>query len=179
MHRRQFLKLGLVGSAVLSATSLTAVLSGCTDTVNQSGEWKVLRTSDRVFFTAIAPVMLKGSLPQNPQARAEGIQVMLRNIDQGIWLQGPHNQKQLTDLLNLLNFAPARYATTGVWDRWEDANEADIEAFLNRWRDSSLGLFNLAFNGLNKLMCVTWFSQPMAWPAIGYPGPKFPELLTR
>lgn len=177
MNRRNFLKLGAASSAALTATSLTATLSGCSETLPASSDWLVLRENDRTFLAAVAPVMLKGSLPTEAQAKQQGINSMLKTIDLGIFKLGPHNTKQLMDLFNLLNFGLSRGLTTGVWSKWENASEEEIENFLNRWRDSSLGLFNLAYNGLNKLMCATWYGQPAAWSQVGYPGPLYPDVL--
>ena len=177
MNRRDFLKLSAAGSAALTATAFTATLSGCSESLPSNSQWKVLREKDRIFLSAVAPVMLKGSLPEDTQARQQGINVMLKNIDVGISKLGPHNSKQISDLFTLLNFGLSRGLTTGVWSSWENASENEIENFLNRWRDSSVGLFNMAYNGLNKLMCATWFGQSAAWQNVGYPGPLYPDVL--
>lgn len=177
MNRRDFLKLGAASSAALTATSLTATLTGCTESLSANSEWKTLRDSDRLFLTAIAPVMLKGSLPTEAVAKQQAISNMLQTIDTAIFKLGPHNSKQMMDLFNLLNFGLSRGLTTGVWSKWENASFEEIDNFLNRWRDSSVGLFNLAFNGLNKLMCASWYGQAAAWPQVGYPGPLYPDIL--
>ena len=177
MNRRDFLKLGAAGSAALSATALTASLSGCSEPLPKNSQWKVLREKDRIFLSAVAPVMLKGSLPNDTHAQQQGINTMLQYIDIGISKLGPHNTKQISDLFTLLNFGLSRGLTTGVWSSWDNASETEIENFLNRWRDSSVGLFNMAYNGLNKLMCATWFGQPDAWQNVGYPGPLYPDVL--
>lgn len=177
MDRRQFLKLGAASSAVLTATSLTASLSGCSEPMPLNEKWQVLREGDRTFLRAVAPVMLKGALPEDTTARQLAIDNMLAYIDIAIFNLGPHNTKQMTELFDLLNFSLSRGLTTGVWSKWDKADEKEIENFLNRWRESSLSLFNLAYNGINKLMCATWYGQPASWDQIGYPGPLYPELL--
>jgi len=177
MNRRDFLKLSAAGSAALTATAVTATLTGCSESLPADGQWKVLREKDRILLSAIAPVMLKGSLPSEPKAKQTSIASMLPYIDAGIAKLGPHNAKQISDLFTLLNFGLSRGLTTGVWSSWENASEDEIENFLNRWRESSVGLFNVAYNGLNKLMCVTWFGQSAAWENVGYPGPLYPDVL--
>ncbi len=177
MDRRRFLKLGAASSAALTAVSLTATLSGCSETLPQGGSWKVLRESDRIFLVSITPVMLKGSLPEDKKAQASIINEMLINIDTAIFNLGPFNAKQMSELFDLLNFGLSRGLTTGVWSKWENASSEEIEHFLNKWRESSLGLFNLAYNGLNKLICATWFGHSASWQQAGYPGPLYPDLL--
>lgn len=177
MNRRNFLKLGAASSAALTATSLTATLTGCSESLPEGGEWKVLRASDRTFLRAVAPVMLKDCMPADKTVQQTAIDTMLPLMDKGIYSLGPHNAKQLADLFNLLNFGLSRSLTTGVWSKWEEASETEIDNFLNRWRESSLGLFNLGYNGLNKLMVATWFGQPLSWPSVGYPGPPYADAL--
>ncbi len=181
MDRRQFLKLGAASSAALTAVSVTATLSGCSEPLPLSPEngfqWQALRPSDRVFLSAVAPVMLKGALPEDPKARKLAINNILTNTDAGIFKLGPHNAKQMKELFDLLNFGLSRGLTTGVWSNWDKASEQEIENFLNRWRESSLALFNLAYNGINKLLCATWYGQSTSWQQVGYPGPLYPDVL--
>lgn len=177
MNRRDFLKLGAASSAALSAVGVTASLSGCTDTVEPNGNWKILTPSDGIMLSAIAPVMLKGSLPTDPNGQKAAITNILNTIDDGLSKFDPHNLKQVKDLCTLLTFGITRGLTTGVWSKWENASEADIEQFLERWRNSSVSLFNLGYNGLNKLLAASWYGQKEAWPKAGYPGPLYPDIL--
>ena len=177
MNRRGFLKLGAASSAVLTAAGLTATLTGCSESLPPSGQWQVLRESDRVFLAAVAPVMLKGSLPEEPAARQKALDVMLSYMDTAIFNLGPHNAKQMRDLFDLLNLGLSRGLTTGVWSAWDKASFDEIDNFLNNCRESSISLFNLGYNGLNKLLCATWFGQPESWAQVGYPGPPYPDIL--
>jgi len=177
MNRRNFLKLGAASSAALTATSLTATLTGCTQAAPSNGPWKTLRPDDIVFLKAVIPVMLKGSLPTDGKLRKEAISNSLNYIDIAIFNLGPHNAAQMHDLFNLLNMRVSRGLTTGVWSKWENASDEEIDNFLNNWRDSSVSLFNLAYNGINKLMCATWFGQPLSWDKLGYYLPATADLL--
>lgn len=177
MNRREFLKLGAASSAALTATSMTATLTGCTDAIEPNSNWKVLTPSERTLLAAIIPVMLKGSYPESSAEREAALNSILKTIDTGLSTFGPHNLKQVKELFTLLNFGLSRGLTTGVWSKWETASETEIENFLQRWRDSSVGLFNLGYNGLNKLIAASWYGQPQAWPTAGYPGPLYPDTL--
>ena len=177
MDRRNFLKLGLASSIALSGIGLTATLTGCSGSVPASSEWKVLREQDRIFLRSIAPAMLHGALPADDLARTQGIENMLRYMDLAIHNLGPHNEKQMTDLFMLVDMRVTRGLATGVWSKWQDASEADIDQFLNRWRNSSISLLRLAYNGLNKLMAATWYGQPAAWSSAHYPGPPHANIL--
>lgn len=171
MDRRQFLKLSLASSVALASTSAVVGLSGCSEAAPAADSgWLVLRESDRRLFATLMPVMLKGAFPSEAAAKNTATQTCLQFLDKAIYGLGSANAKQLTDLFNLLNFAPTRGLLAGVWHSWDQASEEEIENFLNRWRNSSLGLLNLGYNGLNKLVCAVWFGQPQAWPQVGYPG---------
>lgn len=177
MDRRSFLKLGAGSCVALSAVSLTASLSGCSESPSQDANWKVLRPADREFFAAIAPVVLKGAWPQDLNEQAQGLEWLMQKLDEVLFNLGPHNQKQMVDLFNLLNFTPSRGLTTGVWSKWSDATEADIDQFLNKWRESSLELFTLAYNGLSKLIIAIWYGKKEMGQVVGYPGPPYADIL--
>ena len=177
MDRRSFLKLGAASSATLTAVGLTASLSGCSETLPENGEWRVLKQQDRIMLSAIAPVMLKGSLPTDEKEQQTAINKILSVIDSVVFNLGPYNAKQMSDLFMLLNFGATRGLTTGVWSKWENASETEIENFITKWRESSLGLFNLGFNGISQLLIAAWFGQKETWQAIGYPGPPHADIL--
>lgn len=169
--------MGTGSCVVLSAVSISASLTGCSEAPSNDESWKVLRPADRDFFTAIIPVVLKGTWPESAEQQLLSMNEIMLNIDTALFNLGPHNQKQMIDLFNLLNFTPSRGLTTGVWSKWPEASEADIEQFLNKWRESSLGLLNLAYNGISKIIIAIWYGMPKIWDKVGYPGPLFPEIL--
>lgn len=178
MDRRNFLKLGLLGSAALTTVGITGTLVGCSDSASVTNStWKVLRAQDRTFFRSVAPVMLDGCLPVDKAAQTRAIESMVQNIDTAIFNLGPHSQKQMLDLFTLLDMKLTRGMATGVWSTWDKASAEDIDAFLHRWRDSSIGLFRLAYNGLNKLMSATWYGQSASWETVQYPGPPYADAL--
>lgn len=177
MNRRQFLQLGATSTVALTATSLTATLTGCSESLPSNSKYRVLRAKDREFIVAVAPVMLNGHFPTDPIQRETILHSMLLNIDTAIFKLGPHNQKQFKDLLNLLNFGLSRGLTTGVWSQWKNASEEEINHFLNRWRESGFELFNMAYNGLNKLMAATFYGHPIGWQLARYPGPPYADTL--
>ncbi len=46
-----------------------------------------------------------------------------------------------------------------------------MSAFLARWRDHRVALLQSGYQALHDLVAGAWYSDPSAWPAIGYPGP--------
>jgi hypothetical protein len=176
VDRRSFLKLGAASSAALTGISLTATLTGCTESLPENSDWKILREGDRTFLKAIFPLLMKGSLPTGTAAKEDALNKMLRCADGVVFKLDHHNQKQMIELFDLVNFSASRGLTTGVWSKWDEASDEEIEHFLNKWRESSIGLFNLAYNGLNRLACAGWFGLPESWQSVGYPGPRYANI---
>lgn len=170
LDRRDFLKLSLTGSAMLAAGGAVATLSGCSGRSEPPAQgYFFLRTADVTLFTALLPQLLS-SMPLD----AANFSEVLRRIDGACVLAQAPAQAQLRKLFDLLNTGLTRRLTTGVRGDWSHASAEDIRAFLQRWRNSSIGLFNASYRVLVKLACVSYFSLPVSRQVSGYPGPWAP-----
>lgn len=171
LDRRGFLKLGVAGSVVLGVAGFGGSLAGCGQRERSAAAGlHYLRDADVSLLRAVAPVMLKGLLAEGME-REKQLAEVLRRIDDAGRCAGPPAQRELTQLFDLLHLRPTRWLTTGIGAPWAQADAAEIEQFLRRWRRSSVGLFNAGYNALNKLCCVGYFGQPAGWTQTGYPGP--------
>jgi hypothetical protein len=167
LDRRAFLQIGLTGSVLLGIGGVAATLSGCGGKQAPPAKgYFFLRDADVVLFTALTPVLLKG-LPMDAKDQAE----VMRRIDGACLLTDAPAQVEVYKLFDLLNSGLTRRLTAGVNVPWEQASEEQIEAFLTRWRESSVGLFNSGYRVLGKLATVSYFCMPKSWAASGYPGP--------
>ena len=169
MDRRSFLKLSLAGSAALSAAGLTATLSGCGGGQAPATGFQFLRDADVSLFRALIPQVMD-SVPLDAATAAE----CLQRIDLGCLLLGPPAQAELRKLFDLLNTGLLRRLSTGVSKPWERASAEEIQAFLVRWHDSGVSLFNAGYRALVKLVCVSYFCMPVSRKLSGYPGPWAP-----
>ena len=77
----------------------------------------------------------------------------------------------LAQLLSLLALAPARWALLRSASSWPQSSIADVQAFLDRSRDSRVTLFRAAYDAFHQLIFAAWYGSPSAWAAIGYAGP--------
>ncbi|MBM7062396.1 twin-arginine translocation pathway signal protein [Pseudomonas sp. UL073] len=168
LSRRGLLKVGLLGTAVLATAGLTASLSGCSASTPANG-FTVLRDSDLPFLRALIPVMLTGAVKaeQLPQA----VQGTLSSLDASLNHVSPALLKQTQQLFDLLALPVTRGPLTGVWGSWENASAADLQAFLNRWEHSSIGLLRQGHAALLQLVMMAWYGRPESWAHCGYPGP--------
>lgn len=167
--RRSLLKLGLLGGALFATAGAAASLSGCSaDSPPQAG-FTTLRGDDMPFLLALIPVVLAGAVPQGQMPAA--LQGTLKNIDDGLAQVSPAMLKLTRQLLDVCSSGLTRGPLTGVWGRWENARPEQVEAFLLRWRDSSLDLFKQGHSAILQLILMAWYSCPESWAHCGYPGP--------
>jgi len=168
--RRRFLRVGLAGTAILATVGVTSGVVGFRRVSTQASAegFEFLRPSDVELFTTLVPAILGTALPaHNPQIIRE---IILR-IDDTCKRLGSPNQKELGQLFDLLGFAPTRRLAAGIKQPWSDTSSTDAEAFLERWRNSSVSLFNAAYRVLTKLTANAYFAMPESFAASGYPGP--------
>lgn len=169
--RRGFLKTSFLGGLTLSVAGATAGLTGCGGKVVSAAEgYRYLRNDDVLLFNAIIPVVLA------PVSKQEGfseiIDRVLHQIDEfGFNLEAPA-AAEIYKLFDLLNMRVTRWLATGVGSAWQDATAEDIQKFLDKWRDSSIGLFNAGYRALSKFVAVAYFTLPESRAASGYPGPQ-------
>ena len=124
-----------------------------------------------VIMTAITPVMLADALPQQPAQHDAAVREMVISIDRAIGGLSPQQVGELGHLFALLSLPPVRWALTRSARAWDDATPNEIAAFLDRLRDSKVGILRAAYDALHQLVFAAWYGNPRAWPAIGYAGP--------
>ena len=167
LSRRTFIFVGAAGAAALVAARLLPRASPAPGALDADGT---------AVMAAIAPVMLAGALPSDPQLRRDALRETLAAIEGAVAGLAPRAQGELNDLFGLLALAPARWTLARTTATWQDASREDVERFLDRLRDSRIGLLRAAYDALHQLVMAAWYGNPRAWPAIGYPGP--PDLGT-
>ena len=171
--RRQVLKTGVLGCAVLGIAALTAtnLARGQLAAAIDAERFAFLTPDDRAVVTAIAPVMLDGTLPAGGAERAAAMRDVVLGVDRAISGLPPATQAELRQLFDLLGLGIARIMVAGLWQPWERAEPQDIAAFLRSWRESWFSLLRTAYLALHELIFAAWYGNPRSWPRIGYPGP--------
>ncbi|HEX5842085.1 MAG TPA: twin-arginine translocation pathway signal protein [Pseudomonas sp.] len=168
LSRRGLLKVGLLGSALLATAGLTATLSGCSASTPKTG-FAVLRESDLPFLQALIPVLLAGAV--KPAQMAEAVRGTLESLDYSLNHVSPELLKLTVQLFDVLAMPITRGPLTGVWGSWDNASSADVQAFLERWQNSSIGLLKMGHASLLQLVMMSWYSRAESWAHCGYPGP--------
>src|SRR5690606_38948733 len=118
--RRQLLKLGLFGTAVLATAGGIASLSGCAADSAAPG-FQQLRAGDLPMLRRVIPTVLSGALPT--AHRVEGTEGVLLALDNNLNRLSPSLNRQVLQLFDLLTLSMTRGPVTGIWGPWENASD--------------------------------------------------------
>jgi len=130
--------------------------------------YKFLSREGAEALRVISRVMLDGC----PEFGAHEGEELVLAIDALIARLPEATQTELRQLLGLLGSRLFMALTGGLWQGWERAEPAAIEAFLERWRQRALlPQLRAAYQALQELVMAAWYSQDKAWSALAYSGP--------
>lgn len=171
VSRRSWLKIGVAGACALAAGGAVYRLKQAPAASRFALDGEAL-----AVLHAVIPVMLGPVLPTAPAARAAALSAASGRVREAVLSLPLATQQQVQDLFGLLALGPARRLLTGVRGGWEQADPAQVAAFLQNWRTHSLQTLQAAYHALHDLIIGAWYADPSTWEAIGYPGPP-KELL--
>ncbi|MEL7557568.1 twin-arginine translocation pathway signal protein [Stutzerimonas chloritidismutans] len=166
--RRSLLRVGLFGSAALAGAGLLGSLSGCRAEPSAAG-FTQLRDSDLPMLQRLTPVLLEGAVPESSMPSA--LQGTLASLDQGLAHLSPAVLRQVQQLFDLLSLTVTRGPLTGIWGAWEQAQDGEVQAFLQRWENSPIALLRQGHASLQQMILMAWYGRPESWRHCGYPGP--------
>ena len=166
MKRRTLIKVGLLTGAVLAVAAGTMALIA---PARRDGK---LTERGRAVFAALAPAVLAGWLPAEPEARARAVQAHLERVEATLAGLPPALQAEVDELFTVLGSAPGRLALTGLGSDWSAATQAKLTATLQGMRESSLAVRQQAFHAMRDLTNSSYISDASTWVAIGYPGQR-------
>jgi hypothetical protein len=162
MQRRKLLQIGAAASLTLIAVGASVVL------MRPAAE---LNADSRALFTAVAQAVLDGALPTGA-TRAAALAAHVERVQQTIRGFAPEVQKELAQLLGILCTAPGRRLLAGLATPWEAATVDEVQQSLQAMRTSRLATRQQVYHALRDITNGAYFSDPTAWAAIGYPGPR-------
>lgn len=167
MQRRKLLQLGLGSAAVLAAVGggFALIQPG----LDARGS---LSASGREVFRAVGRAVLDGILPAEGSASEAVLARHLDRLDAAISAFPPATRAEISQLLSLLAAAPGRITVAGLHAPWSTATVEQLQAALDSMRRSTLTLRQQAYHALRDLTNAAYFSEPLTWAALGYPGPR-------
>lgn len=166
MQRRTLFRLSVGAALVLAA------VGGGFSLVRPGVSEGRLTAAGRSVFAAVARAVLDGSLPADPKALPAVVNAHLQRVSDAIAAFPAPTRAEISQLLALLAAAPGRLALAGLNEDWDRASIADIQGALQSMRTSSLDLRQQAYHALRDLTNAAFYSNPDAWPLLGYPGPN-------
>ncbi|WP_419812103.1 twin-arginine translocation signal domain-containing protein [Bacterioplanoides sp.] len=169
VSRRSFMKLSASSAAAISVGASTTLMTGCARQPDNSLGLTFLTKDDADFIEAIAPVVLNKSYPASLSPEDAG-ERLVKAVDALINTLGEHSKTQLSQLFTLMSSAPLRLAVGAPFASWPDASAEDVESFLVSWRNSMMGIKNMGYASLCKILSICWYSQPETFALSGYPG---------
>lgn len=175
--RRHFLQVGIAAGLMLTASHAMKTRADTGPSAIGSLDLKALDNRDAACIAALAAVILTGSLPAEASARQVAINEVVEAFDRTIMGLSAPIQAEVQQLLALLTLGITRRFVVGIAAEWPDAAEADVQAFLARWRHSRIALLQQSYQALVRLMLACWYANPLSWGAIGYRGPPFAKEL--
>ncbi len=167
LGRREFLRAGFFGSALLVGGAGVASLSGCSAPMTAAEGYLHLRPADLELLTPLAPVILAGALP-NGEA---DVQRALKRLD--TLLDGPSqgSRDALFKLYDVLQLGAFRWWVMDAWAHPASQGSAQLDKGMAKWSRKQNSFARLAFNGLCQPVTLAWYTDPDAAKSTGYPGP--------
>jgi hypothetical protein len=165
MQRRKLLQIGAAASLTLIAVGASVVL------MRPAAPAAELNADSRALFTAVAQAVLDGALPSGA-TRSAALAAHVERVQQTIRGFAPEVQKELAQLLGILCTAPGRRLLAGLATPWEAATVDEVQQSLQAMRTSRLATRQQVYHALRDITNGAYFSDPTAWAAIGYPGPR-------
>ena len=166
MQRRTLLKLGI------GATALLAVAGGGLALLRPGLQDGHLTESGTAVFRAVAQAVLDGTLPADSAARRAALDEHLHRLDATLVAFPAATQAELSQLLTLLASVPGRVGIAGLSTDWKHAGSGEIQTAMQGMRTSSLAMRQQIYHALRDLTNAAYYADPLAWPAMGYPGPR-------
>lgn len=166
LTRRQFIKVGVAGAALLAAARFLDRPHAA-----PAGPLRVLDEQAAAMVAVLVPVVLAGALPADEAARVRAQAEVLEAFDRAVSGLAPAIQEEIGQLFSFLGFGPTRLAFAGLWAPLEESKPEEIRDFLSRWRTSRFELQRVSYQALTQLIQASWYDNPQSWRAIQYPGP--------
>lgn len=167
LHRRDFLRLGLFGGALLAGGASLASLSGCASPDHPAAGYQRLRDGDIPLISALVPPLLKGAFEMTPT----NIENAVRGLDQLLVSAADGAITELYKLLDALQLAPMRWYISGSWKSFESQTAEQLDATLAAWDQRDTALARPALRGLTQPLIWAWYLTPEGSRSTGYPGP--------
>ncbi len=123
------------------------------------------------IMRACAPAVLGPLLPAADAARAAALEAGMTHLDDYLAHLSLPLQREARFLFSVLDLLPTRLLFLGSTRPWPAVAPARVATFLRRARSSRIFVLRRTYVFLQSMAVIAWFDLPVAWDAVGYPGP--------
>ncbi len=163
MLRRQFMKRGLLGGAVLLLGGATGLALRGGATIAPLRPLQSIEPRAFPILVAVAARVLDGT-DADPIAVAHGVDIaLMRTNDEG--------RRDFSRVLMLFENALPGLLLRGSVTPFTAMTPEQQDRALIAWRDSPLALLRGAYHALRKLSLGAFYATPASWKWSGYAGP--------
>ncbi len=166
--RRVFLRRALIGTAAAAGTGGAGLALWPGRRLPSPGAPLRFFTEAEYSIFAIVADRIVPAVHGQPSAADVGVAA---KADALLAKAAPHTQTDFKRLLGLFDNALASFVLDGRATPFTRLSPAEQDAALIAWRDSRLPLRRSGFEGLQRLAGALYYSDPRAYPGVGYPGP--------
>ncbi len=171
VSRRGVLRAGLLGSVAVWGGGLLACGSDRGVASAASGNRVAISSAGEEILRSVTPVVLGGMIPATGDARERIIDDGIASLDDYVAHLSPWLQREVRDVFGMLDLWPVRLLLTGDSRPWREKPLQSVDSFLRSARESRLLLLRRVYSFLQSMVVLSFFDQPSAWQAVGYPGP--------
>jgi hypothetical protein len=179
--RRSFLKKGILGAALLFVGGAVPIaLRGGIDRARARGALRLFTPREYAIFAAIAARIvpgdaaaaagIAGAAPATVWPSAQALDCAGK-ADALMALAHPSVGAELRQLLHLFESGLGGVFTNLQVTPFTRLPPDEMDARLNAWRSSRVGLLRSGYQALKRLAQATYYSSPQVYPLVGYPGP--------
>jgi hypothetical protein len=169
--RRQFLKRGLFGGALLVlGVALPFVFRTTRRGAAPRGPLRLLSADEYAVLTAVAARIVPGDGADARWPRAEVLDCAGK-IDALMATAHPDVGNDFRRLLRLCESGFVGTLVAGSPRPFTRATPAEQDARLEAWRRSRLALLRSGYQALKRLSHAAYYSSPEIYALVGYPGP--------
>ena len=164
MGRRAFLRKSLIGTLVLSSSSL--FLTSCASYKTPETELLALSPKEFACLNGVCDALIPFDLEDLPRPSEIGT---AKAVDKLLATLPEENKKQMKLLFSAFEHSPFVFMFSKTpFSRQSLEKQRKILASLG---NSSLSFSRLAFMGMKMLVMLGYYTRDAAWKSIGYEGP--------
>ena len=168
VHRRAFLKTGVVGALLLAAGGGSWLATRRTRPAEDvGGPLQVFSLAEAAVLLAVADRLV----PEHAGfPRPRELALALR-VDGVAAMAHPATQHELRQLVRLFESAMVGLLLDGQPRLFTASSPEAQDRRLRAWADSRLALRRTGYRALKRLVYAAYYASPETWSAVGYPGP--------